>query len=610
MAFFPEEFIEQVRNANDITEVIGEYVQLERRGRNFLGLCPFHAEKTPSFNVNPEKQLYYCFGCHAGGTVFNFVMETQKISFPEAVRALAMRANIPLPETAAKSPAVRAQQKEKQLLYRVNQWATEYFHRQLRQMPEAEKARDYLARRGFSSDLVQEMKLGYAPAGWTDLVAAAERSRVPLSALAKLGLIVPRRQQEGYYDRFRARVMIPITDERGRIVAFGGRVLDDSQPKYLNSPESVLFDKGRLLFGLHYANPFIRKTGSAILVEGYMDCLSAWQFGIGHVVGTLGTALTIAQARLLKRYTDHVILCYDADGSGLQAALRGLDILLKAGLQVRVAILPSGQDPDDCLRQQGPDYFLQEVIGKAQPVVDFQLAMLRKEHDLNTVDGKARFVKAAASLLAALDNEVAKTAYAQQIAHDLQVPESAVLAELAKQARASRSKQRDKLGNSRNTTRSMELAMMAETDPVLRGYQVAEDKLLNLILSDQVNGQELLLAWQELDVYAYPADRELVALLLEEMQAGQVLDGRRLLERIDNREVAERLAQVMWSENIELENAAIVARDCLDKLKHLAIHQAITAVQEKLRIEKDTVKRKQLLQELQTLLEKQKGMGH
>ncbi len=608
MSLFTDDFIEQVRNANDIVELIGEHVQLKRSGRNFLGLCPFHAEKTPSFSVSPEKQMYYCFGCHASGTVFNFVMETAKVSFPEAVRALAVRANIPLPEAVSQSKEVRAQQKERQLLYRVNQWAAQFFHEQLKQ-PEGKAARDYLARRGIATDLVDTMKLGYAPAGWTNLVAAADRSGVPVAPLVKLGLIVPR-QQEGYYDRFRARLMIPISDERGRIVAFGGRVLDHSLPKYLNSPESQLFDKGRLLFGLHYANPFIRQAGHVVLVEGYMDCLSAWQFGIGHVVASLGTALTPAQARLLRRYTDQVILCYDADGSGLRAALRGLDILLRAGLQVRVATLPIGQDPDDCLRQMGSEYFLQEILGKAQPVVDFQLAMLRQEHDLSTVEGKSQFVKAASVVLATLDSEVAKIAYAQRMAYELQVPESAVLAELAKEGQASRAQYRDKLGNSRNTTRSVELAKVAEPDPVLRGYQIAEDKLLNLILGNHVDGRELLVAWQELDVYAYPVDRELVALLLQELQEGYVLDGRRLLERIDKPEIAKRLAQVMWTENIELEKAAVLARDCLDKLRHLAIKRSITEVQERLRSEKDRDERKQLLQQLQSLLEMQKGMRH
>lgn len=605
MSLFTEDFIEQVRNANDITELIGEQVHLERRGQNFLGLCPFHSEKTPSFSVSPDRQMYYCFGCHASGTVFNFIMETAKVSFPEAVRILATRANISLPATMADSPAVQARQKERDLLYRVNKWACEYFYRQLHQAPEAQAAREYLTKRGLDADLMEKMQIGYAPPAWTNLVAAAERNRVPLEPLVKLGLIAPRGQKEGYYDRFRGRVMIPIHDPQGRVVAFGGRVLDDELPKYLNSPESELFDKGRLLFGLHYASSFIRKAGNAVLVEGYMDCLSAWQYGVGQAVASLGTALTTEQARLLKRYTSQVILCYDADGSGLRAALRGLDILSKVGLQVKVATLPQGLDPDDCLRQYGVDYFLEEILGKAQPIVDFQLMMLRRDYDLNTIDGKAQYVTAAAKVLAKLENQVAKTAYAQQIAFSLQVPESAVLAELAKQRPAG-----DKLGNSRNTTRGADVMPEPATDPVLRGDQVAEDKLLSLIFNNRVNAEELLLEWRKLDAYAYPCDRELVALLLGELQSGRQLDVRRLLEQIANPEIAQRLAQIMWVENIELENAAIVAKDCLLKLKQLALRQSINALNRALPREQDQIKRKQMLQELQQLIETQKELRH
>ena len=605
---FTDDFIEQVRGANDIVEVIGQQVHLEQKGKTLWGLCPFHAEKTPSFSVSTDKQMYYCFGCHASGTVFNFVMETAKLSFPEAVRTLAARANIPLPEAVADSPAVRAKRKERQLLYRVNQWTTDYFCSQLRKATDAKAARDYLARRGLAADLVEKMRIGYAPAGWTNLVEAAESSQVPLATLVQLGLIVPR-QQSGYYDCFRARVMIPIADERGRVVAFGGRVLDDALPKYLNSPESVLFDKGRLLFGLHYASPFIGKAGCAVLVEGYMDCLAAWQYGVGHVVASLGTALTMPQARLLKRYTNQVILCYDADSSGLRAALRGLDILVKAGLQVKVATLPSGKDPDDCLRQQGADYFLQEILGKAQPITEFQLSMLRREYDLDTVDGKSQFVVAAASVLARLNNEVAKTAYAQRIAREIQVPEAAVFAELTKHTRTASPARGDKLGNSRDTT-SVDLAAMTEPDPVLRGFQIAEDKLLGLVLNNVTGSEELLVAWQELDVYAYPIDRELVELLKDELQKGQVLDVRRLREQVTSPELGKRLAQVVWSDSLELENAAIVASDCLGKLKQLAIRCAIADVQKRLQKEVDVAIRKQLLQDLQILIEKQKGLRH
>lgn len=609
MSGFSDDFIEQVRNASDIVELISEQVNLEQRGQDLWGLCPFHSEKTPSFSVSPSKQMYYCFGCQASGTVFTFLMETAKLPFPEAVRTLASRANIPLPAANAESPAVQAKRNERRLLYRVNEWAAKFFAQQLQKAPDAKEANDYLAGRGLTVDLIKQTQIGYAPDSWTGLVDAANRNKVPTSALAKLGLIVPRKQN-GFYDRFRARVMIPITDERGRIVAFGGRVLDDAQPKYLNSPESTLFDKGKLLFGLHFAGTAISKAGYAVLVEGYMDCLAAWQYGIGQVVASLGTALTPHQARLLKRYTKQVVLCYDADSSGLRAALRGLDVLAKAGLQVKVASLPSGQDPDDCLRQYGAQYFLTEIIDKALPIVDFQLAMLRRNYNLETVDGKAQFVLAAAAILAELDNEVAKTAYAQQIAIELQVPEAAVFAELVKQKQASGRPMRDKLGNSRNTTRSVDSTVLTEPDPVLRGFQVAEDKLLSLILQNSVDSWELLSSWQEIDAYAYPIDRELVEILKRELAKDPVLNVRRLREQDMPAELSQRVAQLAWVNEIAIDNAVAVANDCLRKLKQLSIRQSISALQGQLLQEKNAMKRKNLLQELQKLIEKQKGLRH
>ena len=533
-------------------------------------------------------------------------METDKISFPEAVRVLAARANIPVPEDTYVSPAEQAKRQERQLLYKVNEWVAGYFHAQLLRAPEAEAARRYLQQRGFSSEIIRAVKIGYALPDWTGLLRAAGRNNVPVDALAKLGLIIPRKQK-GFYDRFRGRVMIPIADERGRIVAFGGRVLDDSVPKYLNSPENMIFNKGKLLFGLRQAGTSIGRAGYAVLVEGYMDCLAAWQYGVGQVVASLGTALTREQARLLKRYTEQAVLCYDADNAGIQAALRGLDILRQEGLEVRVATLPDGEDPDDCLRKRGVDYFRKEILGKAAPSVEFQLDVLQREYCLDEVAGKAHFVEAATAVLAGLDNEVAKVAYAQQLAAKLQVPANAVLAELAKQERLVQHEVKNKHGNSRNTNKDIVHTVVMD-DPVLRGCQIAENKLLSLILTGLVDAEELLLEWQSLDVYAYPADRRLVEFLLAELQEGKVLDVKRLMEQIEDKEMGQRLAHIAWTEDLEEERAAVVARDCLLKLKQLAVRHTISDIQERLSIEKNPKQRKQLLEELQVLLVRQKGL--
>ena len=609
MPAYTEEFIERVRQASDIVDVVGRQVQLQRKGQNLWGLCPFHSEKTPSFSVSPAKQMYYCFGCHAHGTVFNFVMEAERLTFPEAVRTLAERANIEVPEETNVSPATRVREQEKQLLYHVSQWAADVFHEQLLRSPDGIEAKAYLERRGLSADLMQAMHLGFSLPDWSGLMRAAEHSKVPIEALVKLGLIIPR-QQQGHYDRFRGRVMIPIADERGRVVGFGGRALDDSQPKYLNSPEHELFSKGKLLFGLYHANKAIGQAGNAILVEGYMDCLAAWQHDIPNVVASLGTALTPTQARLLRRYTNQVILCYDGDSAGLQAAVRGMDILEQVGLLVRVAVLPEGEDPDDCLRKRGLDYFQHEVLDKAKSLLDFRLEMLRLQFDLQDIAGKAQYVVAATAVLAKLDNAVLKTSYSERLAHELQVSAEAVLAELAKHEQGPRTRGWDKNGNSRNTIKNPTHTVLGEDDPIIKGCQVAEGILLSLLLRDLVGAEELLLEWQAEDVYAHPADRQIVTLMLKQLRSGQLIDANRLLEQVEDAVVGQRLAEIAWADSPSEQNADAVARGCILKLKQMAVRQAIADKQGQLITAQSPDAKNGILRELQSLIEKQKVLRH
>ncbi len=609
MVTFPEEFVEQVRTANDIVDVIGQRVQLQRKGKDFWGLCPFHSEKTASFSVSPSKQIYYCFGCHAHGTVINFVMETERLAFPEAVRALAARASISVPDDTPVSEAARNLQRERQRLFKVSQWVADLFHEQLLRSAEAKTARDYLERRGISSELIKSTRLGFAFADWTGLVRAAERNNVPIDALANVGLIIPR-QQQGYYDRFRGRVMIPIADERGRVVAFGGRVLDDSQPKYLNSPEGPLFHKGRLLFGLHQAQTAMGKSGTAILVEGYMDVLAAWQHGIENVVASLGTALTPQQAKLLKRHVGQVVLCYDADNAGQQAAIRGMDVLQEAGLEVRVASMPEGKDPDDCLRQFGVEHFRKEILGSAIPLIDYKLKSLSREYRLDEVAGKAQYVVAATAVISRLSNAVAEAGYVQQLAQRLQVPEAAVAVELAKHKGRKRSRSADKIGNDRNTTirDSDRLASNAALDPFLKGCRLAEGRLLSLIMRNLVGAEELLMQWQAIGAYAHPADKVIVELLLKQLQSGQTLDAQRLMEQTEDSELGQRLAELLLTDCPEEHNAGMVARDCLIRIEQYSIRQAIELCHKRLASENEPQNRMQILQELQALLEKQKSL--
>lgn len=609
MVTFPEEFVEQVRTANDIVDVIGQRVQLQRKGKDFWGICPFHSEKTASFSVSPSKQIYYCFGCHAHGTVINFMMETERLSFPDAVRALAARAGIPVPESTPVSEEARNLQRERQRLLKVSQWVADLFHEQLLRAAEAKPARDYLERRGISPELIQNARLGFAFADWTGLARAAERNNVPVDALANLGLIIPR-QQQGYYDRFRGRVMIPIADERGRVVAFGGRVLDGGQPKYLNSPEGPLFHKGRLLFGLDRAQTVMGKAGLAILMEGYMDVLAAWQHGFENAVASLGTALTPQQAKLIKRHTNQVILCYDADNAGQQATIRGMDVLQEAGLEVRVASMPEGKDPDDCLRQYGAEFFRREVLEQAIPLTDYKLKVLSREYRLEEVSGKAQYVAAATAVIARLNNAVAEAGYVQQLAQRLHVPESAIAIELARHKGRKRGGLRDKIGNDRNTSirDSDGLAATMIEDPFVKGCCLAEGKLLSLIMRNLVGAEELLMQWQAIGAYAHNADKVIVEQLLGQLQSGQALDAQSLLEQAEDDQLGQRLAELLLTECPEEQNASIVARDCLTRIEQYSVRQAIELCHKRLASETEPQTRKQVLEELQSLLEKQKGL--
>ncbi|MBC7324858.1 MAG: DNA primase, partial [Moorella sp. (in: Bacteria)] len=362
----------------DIVEVIGSYLQLKKRGRNYVGLCPFHKEKTPSFTVSPDKQMFYCFGCGAGGDVFAFLMKQDGLSFPEAVKSLAARAGLDL-AGGEESPLARQQRQWKERLYELGAIAASFYYRLLMRHPVAAPARAYLQQRGVKGETARLFELGYAPASGTALVTYLRRQGFTSREIDQAGLSASR-PPAGTADRFRARLMFPIKDSRGRVIGFGGRTLGEGQPKYLNSPETVLFHKGRHLYGLHLALPGIRRQNRAILVEGYMDMIAAWQHGLDNVVASLGTALTPEQARELKKYAREVIIAFDADTAGEAATLRGLDILAAAGLQVRVLQLPSGKDPDEFLAAHGAAAF-RELVETSSSLMEFRINKAVSQYD-------------------------------------------------------------------------------------------------------------------------------------------------------------------------------------------------------------------------------------
>ena len=372
----PDEKIQEVRESTHIIDVVSQYVSLKQRGKSFVGLCPFHQEKTPSFTVDPARGFYHCFGCGAGGDAFSFVMKMEKIGFLEAVKSLAERAGIPLPSYDQDD----RQSQEIELLYRVNRMASDYYQSCLRNAETGESARQYILKREFESKTLETFQIGYAPDQWDGLLKKAEQSNIKAEVLFRAGLAVPRKDGRGYYDRFRGRLMFPIVNLAGKVVGFGGRILGqaDGVPKYINTSETPIYQKGQILYGLFQSKTGIRRQNRALLVEGYTDMMRLYQSGFDYAVASSGTALTEGQAKLLSQSTESVVLVFDGDSAGLKAALRGIDIILSAGLHVEVAALPKGMDPDLFLLKQGSEA-MRLCIEGAFSFVDFQIKQMQTQ---------------------------------------------------------------------------------------------------------------------------------------------------------------------------------------------------------------------------------------
>lgn len=381
MALVPPEIIEDVRIQTDIVSLVSEYVKLEKRGRNYVGACPFHQERDPSFSVSPEKQIFYCFGCQAGGNVIKFLMLIEGLTFVESVRRLANRAGIYFPDLEKSRDDGRAAREER--AWKAHDQAREFYHQYLLNGPEAAPAREYLRSRGLSREIIKEFKIGFAPPAGNALVAYLAGLKYRPQELLDFGLAGG--DMGRVYDRFRNRIMFPVANPQGRVVAFGGRVLETAgdrknQPKYLNTPETPFFNKSKILFGLDLARQFIRESGHAVIMEGYLDVVAAHQFGLRNALASMGTSLTADHGKILVRYTRDLYLAYDADSAGQKAAARGLDILQETGCRLRVITMPEGQDPDDFLRQHGVEGW-QRLAAGAETLLEYKLRQARREKD-------------------------------------------------------------------------------------------------------------------------------------------------------------------------------------------------------------------------------------
>ncbi|NOU76067.1 DNA primase [Paenibacillus sp. LMG 31458] len=417
----PEEVIEAVLKRHDIVDVIGRHVHLSKQGHYMKGLCPFHSEKSPSFTVTPEKQIYRCFGCNVGGNLIRFVMEIEGLSFSEAVSKLAEEADIPITWEEA-TEEQNEQQQEKATLLKAYDFTAKLYHYILGNTEQGKVAKGYLASRGISDKLIDTFQIGYAPAMWDTLVQQLDKREFDLALMEKGGLISAKHEGNGYVDKFRERIMFPICDSTGKVIAFGGRSMGDAQPKYLNSPESILFNKSRTMYNLHLARPNMRKLQQAVLFEGYVDVIKAWEAGISNGVATMGTALTKEHAALLNRNADQIVVCYDGDNAGQSAAFKSIPILEETGSRVTVAMLPDGKDPDDYVRNYGFDRFVREIIEPAVPSMKYKLLYIRKNFKLHEDGDRLRYLQSAVKLISHLQSPMEREHYLKQLASEF--PES------------------------------------------------------------------------------------------------------------------------------------------------------------------------------------------
>lgn len=594
--YFPEQWLNELRSRNDIVSVVSQYVPLQAKGRRYWGCCPFHSEKTPSFSVNPEMQMYYCFGCKAAGNVIGFIMAAERLDFFDAVKLLAERVNMPLPEMDERGR--QDYQRERVLkdqLYEVNLMAAQYFRDQLNTSA-GKQARAYLARRGLSEHTIRRFGLGYAPDSWNALLDFATKKGIPKERLVQAGLAV---QSKGRtYDAFRNRVIFPIINTMGRVIAFGGRVMDQSLPKYLNSPETPVFNKRHNLYGLNFVKRQ-HKPEQLFVMEGYMDVVSVAQQGVMGAVASLGTALTSEQARLLKRYVDRVILSYDGDSAGQNAALRGLDILHKEGLEVRVLPLPEGMDPDEYIRKFGKEAW-DKLAQDALTLPAFKMKIAAKRQDLSTLDGRTKYAIAAAKIIAAVENAVEQEIYLKR----LQVETGFSMESLKAQVDGSDAEltPRHNVERTRNTKDDAQTEMNPETRA---GWSL----LANLAS----NGEGLAWVYEQLEPQALADETQqmLYQKLRTTAKEGVNLAPSDLLDEIEDSEKKALAARMLAGEQAP-EQMTKYVQDLVWEIKSQAVERKISQLQSQLKQSGlDAETRSELLREIQALIvARQSGRRH
>ncbi|MBT2645977.1 DNA primase [Bacillus sp. ISL-34] len=413
-----DEKINQIREAVDIVDLIGEYVQLKKQGRNYFGLCPFHGENSPSFSVSTEKQIFHCFGCGAGGNIFTFLMDIEGYSFVESAKVLAEKGNVPLDVEINKDSKRSNMPAGSQQMIEAHDLLRKFYHHLLVNTKEGQDALEYLLKRGFTEETIEKFQIGYSLDSWDFVSKFLLKRGFPAEYMEQAGLIIYREKDESYFDRFRNRVMFPIMDHQGNTIAFSGRAMGDDEPKYLNSPETPIFNKSKTLYNFHHARPHIRKKEQAVIFEGFADCISAVGAGVENAVATMGTALTDQHIQLLKRNTDQIFICYDSDSAGLNAANRAVNMLQDHEFSVKVALMPDNLDPDDYIKEFGEKSFVSEVIGASLTYMAFKMHYLRRGKNVNNEGDRIQYIEEVLKEISRLPNAVERDHYLRQLSSE------------------------------------------------------------------------------------------------------------------------------------------------------------------------------------------------
>lgn len=524
----PEEAVESVRNGNDIVEVIEEYVQLKRQGRNYVGLCPFHDEKTPSFTVTKEKQIYHCFGCGKGGDVIQFLIDLENISFFEAVEHLAQRIHYTLPVRSTQKTI----SKESNTLFSAYEWLTKYYHHMLKYSDEGKEARQYLFERGLTDETIDRFQLGYAPLDSSLTVEFLKQKEFHLAFLVKNGLLSTQDQQH-YSDIFRGRIIFPILNHLGKPVAFGGRALGDAEPKYLNSSEHELFQKSKLLYNFYLARNHIRKQNEVIIFEGYLDVLAADQAGIKNVTATLGTALTEHQAALLHRYVENVVICYDGDQAGLEASYQAANILKNVGSEVKVSRMKEKLDPDDYIRKYGGEAFQKDIIAVSDTYFKFLMNYKKRNYNLAIDSERIKYVEEMVKQLAMVESAIEREYYIREIAEEFHLSEEIILHDIEKIMRQQNRYIKDKDNKNSNTINNHSFVSLKNT------MMPAHIKAERMLIAHMLKHHHIIDIVQEELGIQFNIDHHKVILthLYALYEENSYIDVRELIEKIADEEI-------------------------------------------------------------------------